>query len=427
MNNIVIILTNKIIIYLISLLLVIVIACFFKNKKLATSSLLINWPSVVGLSSLIYLVVVSTTLYSAELTSIVIVVEIVLLFFSTYLMYNLMLKIRFSIEVFSLNSILIKLLVIFCLIKLFIIIPNLGTYGIFSNGSRIKYLSNGTVPLLLTYLSTVVNSSIMISIGTRIYINRISKLDFVTVFVAFVFSLVAGSKGAVFLSVIYMFLFAWGLGYRFTKIHFINRVVYVILFAASIGLYLSLLAKFSDTSFQYRVNISLARFILSSDARALASDSIVRELVLSNTHGSLLSEIFKGIAIKLNAPVSDIPLGVAQYAAVYNINSYTGANAGLSSLILTYFNSYLDLFSIGLSIIFVLVIVGIGFLTYSLSRRPFQKMISMSFLFTFMLNFVQDYQAFFITAVLLFVWMVYIFCWRFIFEAINYMPHIEAN
>ncbi len=394
----------------------------FNKKRIVSSVVLINWAPVVGIAVLLYISIYSSTVYSIELLLVVMIIELVLLCIVTYILRDLLVKVKRHMDLYSSNKILIKLLCVNNLIIIYLAVSNPSSMGIFSEGSRIDYLSNGTLPLLLTYLSTVIQTAITISIGVRIYAGKLSKLDILTMLSGFVGSLLAGSKGAVFLSIGYMMIIAWGLGYHFSRR---LKMVLTMIALPLIGLYTFVLTQFLNTTFVQNINMAISRFILSADGRALASDYIIRDALKLNVHGNLLSEIFKGFAPRLGFVVSDIPLGVAQYAAAYNITAYVGANAGFSSTILSYYDNPIDLFSIFICLLFTTIVVAVGYLTLWVSRTPFQQFITLSFIFTSLLTFVQDYQAFVLTAALQFVWVVYVFAVRIVVTASKHIPRPE--
>ncbi len=394
----------------------------FRRRRAVTALVLINWQSVIGLAVLIYLFLFSDTMLSYHLTLLVIEIELAVLFIVTFLLRDLILRIKFSIGEFASSRILIKLIIISTSVSFYLFVSNPERFGIFSEGSRIDYLSNGSLPLLLTYLSAVFQTALVIVIGSRIYARKFFWLDIVALMFAFVTSLLSGSKGAVFLAILNMGVLAWGLGYSIRRVPLILKLLIVMVSFAAIRAYLFFMTKFLNFTFEKSINLVSSRFVLTADARALASDSSIHNVLLSNTHGTLLAEIFKGFSSKLGFAVSDTPLGVAQYAAAFNIDSFVGANTGLSSLILTYYNSYIDSIAIGMCLLFTMIVISAGYLTLKLSRSPFEKLISLSFLFTISLTFVQDYQAFVQIAYLLFAWMVITFLRRFTIASVRHMP-----
>lgn len=415
---------NQFSIYAISTLIGIAMLFFFNNyRRVAASLLLINWTSVVGVATLLYILAFSNTAYNRVLILFVIALELALLFFTTYFLRDLIVRISSSINVFSVDSILIKLLFLSTSISLYLLLSNPGSFGILSEGSRIDYLSHGSLPLLLTYFSIVVQYAIIIVISTRLYNNKFSWLDIVTLLIAFMASFVSGSKGAVFMMILTIFILAYGLGYKLSKISLTIKLISLFAFIASIIIYIYLMTIFLDFSLEQTINLALSRFILSADGRALASDSFIHDEMMINTHGDLMAEIFKGFSYKLGVQVSELPIGRAQYTAAYSTDSFIGANAGLSSHILTYYSNYADLFSILFCMAFTIVVITVGYMILHKSQYPFQKLISVSFLFTMLLTFVQDYQAFVVTAELLFGWIFIAFSRKLIVASVRHMPH----
>ncbi len=424
MSNLNLILQDMLWIYLIAISIGIYLVILFNKKRIITSIIVLNWAPIVGLAVMIYIFIFSKTVYKSELLLLVIVIEFVLLFIVTFLLQDLLVKIKQNIHLYSSSNILIKLLCISNVIVIYLIASNPTSMGIFSEGSRIDYLSSGTLPLLLTYLSMVIQTSIMVSIGARVYVGKLSKLDFFAIFSSFVGSLLAGSKGAIFLSIVYMIVIAWGLGHHFSRW---LKILVPLVALPLVGVYTFILTQFLNTTFIQNINMAISRFVLSADGRALASDYQIRDALMENIHGSLLSEIFKAFAPRLGFIVSDIPLGVAQYAAAFNIQAYVGANAGISSLILSYYDNYMDIFSIFICLLFTIIVIAVGYLTLRESRTPFQQLMTIAFIITSLLTFVQDYHAFELTAALLFLWTVYIFARGIIIAPFSYKPRKHFN
>ncbi len=423
MNNIDLILANQFSIYAISLLIGMALLFFFNYRKVAASLILINWTSVVGVSALIYILIYSDTVSNSKLILFVIALELILLFFTTYFLCDLIYRIISSINAFISDGILKKLLFLSISISLYLLLSNPNSFGLLSGGSRIDYLSNGGLPLLLTYFSAVVQNAIIIVISTRLYKNKFSWLDILAFLITFMISLLSGSKGNVFMIILTIFILAFGLGYKLNKISLTVKILSFIVFSASIIAYIYLMSVFLNSSFEQSINLALSRFVLSADGRALASDSLINNAMMTNIHGNLLAEIFKGFSYKLGVQVSELPIGRAQYAAAYSIDLFVGANAGLSSHILTYYRNLSDLFAIFFCMLFIVVVIAVGYLTLYISQGPFRKLISFSFLFTMLLTFVQDFQAFVLTAELLFVWMLIIFSSKLIVTSVRNVPH----
>jgi len=361
MSNLTLILDKMLWIYSIAVAIGIFVVFSLNKKRITASVLVLNWAPIVGLSVLIYISLFSKTVYKVELLLLVIVIECFLLIMVTLLLRNLLIKLHKNIHSFSSSNILFNLFCTSNLILMYLLISNPSSMGIFSEGSRIDYLSSGTIPLLLTYLSMVVQTAIMLSIGARIYEGKLSKLDFITIISAFVGSLLAGSKGAILLSITYMMVIAWGLGYRYSRWF---KILVPLIALPLAGVYTFILTQFLNTTFNQNVELAISRFVLSADGRALASDYLIRDALMVNTHGNLLSEIFKAFAPRLGFIVSDIPIGVAQYAAAYDTKLYVGSNPGISTLILSYYDNFMDIFSILICLLFAVVVVAFVVVTF---------------------------------------------------------------
>jgi hypothetical protein len=428
MTSLNLIIENMFSIYFIAFVIATLTIFLFRNKRLSISIVLINWQSVVGIAVIIYLLLYSKTLYNFELTLLVLTIESVLLLVVTYLLRHLAIKIKRNIQECSANNILCFLLMAGNGIMLFLFLSNPSSMGIFSEGSRIEYLSNGALPLLLTYMSMVINSALMISISSRIYCSKFSKLDVFAIFLMIINSLVSGSKGGVFLSILNMLVLAWGLGHTFENISRSLKLVSLFFALSLVGVYTFVLSQFLSTTFTQNINIAIARFVLSADGRALASDYQIRDALMANVHGDLLSEIFKSFAPQMGSVVSDIPLGNALYASAYDyITTLVGSNPGFSTLIMSYYDNAYDLLSIALCLVFTAVVIAAGYLTMYLSETPLQQVISVAFIFSLLLTIMQDYHAFELMADLLFVWMCMILFRRLSIAAIRNMSSVACK
>jgi hypothetical protein len=215
MNNIDLLLENQISIYVISLFMSIGLLYLYKYTRVSISVILLNWNSFVGLSALIYIFIHSSSISNIGLLLFVIALELLLLLLTTYLLLDLVARLFSFLKEISSNVVLIKLLLISTTIWIYLLVANPTSFGIFSGGSRIDYLLSGKMPVFLTYILILVQFCMTIVISSRAINSKLSWLDIITLLIAFIISFVSGSKGAVFLMIIYILILTWGLGIKY--------------------------------------------------------------------------------------------------------------------------------------------------------------------------------------------------------------------
>lgn len=218
------------------------------------------------------------------------------------------------------------------LIQLLLAWPLVGSagFGIFSEGSRIDYLYAGSLGKYLTY-----GGFLLTSIQAALVAQRISQtgnpglLGSAAIVTAFVMSVLAGSKGGVFL---WLLAIAALVDYRRARISVLAKILALGLGAIALigsSLFVSDFLGITPSEF---IDIALSRFFLNNDARALAFD------FRSSTSGeaSLLAESFRSLWSLFGVPPQYPPLGIQLYGQLFGVDTGNGANASLAALLVYY-------------------------------------------------------------------------------------------
>jgi hypothetical protein len=261
-------------------------------------------------------------------------------------------------------------------------------FGIFSDGSRIEYLYTGSLAKYLTYagiLLTVLQAGL---IAHRVSnAGRPHGLDYLTLAFNFGFSLMSGSKGAFFL---------WLLGllalidYRKAKFrpHVVMGVFLIAIAAfAWMG---QVISGFLGLTFEEFLELSLSRFFLSNDARALAFDL----RVFTKPDDSLLSESFRSLWTLFGYPPNNPPLGVHLYDHYFGLSDGNGANTSLMALIVFYSAQGTSLLPALVAIIAALLLYASITATRQLLRNPVAQFATTAWGAIALQQFSQDFLAF---------------------------------
>jgi hypothetical protein len=202
-------------------------------------------------------------------------------------------------------------------------------FGIFSEGSRIDYLYGGALAKYFTYAAMLLAAAQAPMLAHRISRRRAGVLDIGVVLAAFGASVLAGSKGAVFLWISAVLALV---DYRRAAASWRGAFLGVAAFAGLLLLSSVLISDSLGIDLGEFANLALDRFFLSNDARALAFD--FRGSTASDA--GLLSESFRSISALFGNGPRNPPLGVLLYSDLLGIESGNGANASLAALLTFY-------------------------------------------------------------------------------------------
>jgi hypothetical protein len=291
-----------------------------------------------------------------------------------------------------------RYLLLLILFKLTFFIANYiasnGQYGIFADGSRIDFLIISPLLARTWYLDLFIDFIVSFSILLR-YVKerkiRVQGLIFI-LFILF-FSFLSGSKGAAFLMFAYVMLFIYAAFPRIlSSIPIWVKVLVVSIGSATIFGYVYFLSELLQVSFNDQFSVTLARFLLSADARIMAFDPDINNFVLSQSHGAFLSELFRGPARILGLSTAEFPIGVYQYQYEAGTSGYVGSTNQLSAMFVIYGDAFwvLEFFVVG-GIVWLMY----WFLRYSIqSNKPAVSWVAAASLFLLSDNLAKGFDAF---------------------------------
>src|SRR5450631_1118247 len=210
-----------------------------------------------------------------------------------------------------------------------------GQYGIFSDDSRIDFLVTSPTISKTRYLDGLIDFIVLCNVGARCLSTRkIRAFDITVVLMISAFGLLTGSKGGTILLTAYALLFLYA---AFPKVFsFKTKAVIAGLLLSMLVGYVYLLSELLQIDAGDLINLSLARVILSADARLMAMDPSVTQHVLSQPHGSLLAELFRGVSRLFDVPVAAYSMGIYQFEQELGTSNYVGSTSQLAALFVTY-------------------------------------------------------------------------------------------
>ena len=217
-----------------------------------------------------------------------------------------------------------------------------GQYGVFASDSRIDFLQISPILARTMYIDMMIDFIVLLNIGLQFATTKrigLSKLGIILILIFLNF--LSGSKGAMLLLIIYVALFTYAALPR--SISSIPKKVIISLvsiFGIIVAIYIYALSKTHDMSVSDQIDVILYRFLLSADARIMAFDPNITRYILSQYHGDLLSELFRGPAKILGASVAEFPIGVYQFQEELNTTNYVGATNQLSAMFVIYRDYY---------------------------------------------------------------------------------------
>jgi len=261
-------------------------------------------------------------------------------------------------------------------------------FGLFSEGTRIDYLYGSALSKYFTY-ATIGLSAIEAGLVARC-VSRAGSVRWMAIAVLalnFALSVVAGSKGAVFLwlgSVLAL------VDYRAAKFRPMVLLMAVCLVVGGVIVSAAMTADFLGITIQEFADLAVSRFFLNNDARALALD--LRSSETANV--GLFSESFRSIGSLFGYSPANPPLGVQLYDQYFGTSGNAGANASLAALI-TYYtvSGYGVLPFVAASMGVALLCVSVRAVASSM-RHPSGRYLIRSLGLVALLQFSQDFLAF---------------------------------
>jgi hypothetical protein len=235
-----------------------------------------------------------------------------------------------------------RYLLLLILFKLFFFSANYiaagGQYGIFSDESRIDFLTLSPLLARTWYLDLIIDFIVFLSMALRFLEQRKFRgQDWLGVLAIISISFLSGSKGVTFLLIAYAMLFINAAFPRLMSLipKWTLWLAAVICSAAIFG-YVYVLSELLQVPVSDQITLTLSRFLLSADARIMSFDPNVNNFVLSQPHGAFLSELFRGPARILGLSTAEFSMGIYQYQYQANTTNFVGSTNQLSAMFIIY-------------------------------------------------------------------------------------------
>ncbi|MEJ7138193.1 hypothetical protein [Amphibiibacter pelophylacis] len=268
--------------------------------------------------------------------------------------------------------------------------PNMSMsgFGLFSDGSRIDYLSASSLAKYYTYAGFLISTIQAVLVASLVTIRGYLGLwGYLVIAANLALSVLAGSKGGVFL---WLLAIASLIDYKRAKIRTYKFIIIVLIGLVSMWASSLIIAEFLNLQIADFINIAISRFFLNNDARALALD-----LRTSQTSDiSFFSEAFRSLGNLLGLQPRNDPLGVILYEEGLSITNGSGANASFMALSTYYFPAGFALVPALLGMLGVFFLVGINMMSVKLVFRPTHRAVITSIWLATLMIFSQDFLSF---------------------------------
>lgn len=213
-----------------------------------------------------------------------------------------------------------------------------GQYGIFSDSSRIDFLTLSPLIAKTWILDMIIDFILLLSMALRFLVQREYRVkDWLCVLAIVSISFLSGSKGVTFLLIAYTILFVYAAFPRILSIipKWVIVLVAVIGFAVIYG-YVYVLSELLQVPVSDQITLTLSRFLLSADARIMSFDPNINKFVLSQPHGAFISELFRGPARILGLSTAEFSMGIYQYQYQAGTTTFIGSTNQLSAMFIIY-------------------------------------------------------------------------------------------
>lgn len=299
------------------------------------------------------------------------------------------------------------------LLQITVSLPNLLTadFGLFSTGSRIGYLYTGSLPKYFTYagiLIVMVQAAFLAALITSR--GRLGSVGWSVVVINLGLSILAGSKGGVFL---WLLSVASLIDYKRAGIN-IYKILLVLMFSIGAVLMSSLIiSDFLGLEMSEFFELALNRFFLVNDARALALD-------LRTSQGedfSLFAEAFRSLSNVFGSGPQNEALGIVLYNQAFAVTNGNGANTSFMALVTYYFPQGYSMLPAMLGILGILFVCVLTHASSLIAEGPIRRLIITSIWFTSLLSYSQDFLAFQVLMSLVILTTLIIFISRLKFYA----------
>ena len=354
---------------------------------------LVNYGGLIGLAAFLSMPLYSPLPLDYQKLVCGIILEILCAGIFLYTSWKIILFVRYSAQ--TISYIYIYLLIILKLLFFIINYVNSGgVYGIFSNDSRLDFLTISPTIAKTRYLDWIIDFVVLLSISLECVQTRtITLKSLIAVLAIIFFGFMTGSKGGTILLLTCTVLITYASNPDlFSSIPRKLFLWAAVLLTNVISLYVYILSEVLDIPFKIMVDMTFARFLLSADARIMAFDSKITEYILSHPHGSLLAELFRGPSKLLGIQVAEFPIGIYQYQAEYGTTNFVGSTNQFSAMVIIFGDNHalIDLF-----IVFIILYLLILLFTTTLrGKNIYTAWLSAASLFWLVNTFSQGFDAF---------------------------------
>jgi hypothetical protein len=275
-------------------------------------------------------------------------------------------------------------------LQIILVLPNItsGGFGVWSDGSRIDYLSSSSLAKYFTYsgllVSTVQAAFLAALVTCR---GGLGIIGWTVIATNFALSVLAGSKGGVFL---WLMSIASLVDYGRAQIPRYKILLGLVIVTAAVLLSSLVAAEFFGLDLGDFIELATSRFFLNNDARALALDLRTWQ----STDQSLFSESFRSLGNLIGFAPRNAPLGVVLYSEGLSITNGNGANTSFMALATYYFPTGYSLLPASLGVVGAILIVLFARLTGELALSATRRVIVTSIWLATFLTYSQDFLAF---------------------------------
>lgn len=275
-------------------------------------------------------------------------------------------------------------------VQILFALPNMTTagFGLFSEGSRIDYLSANSLAKYYTYaglLISAVQAAFLASLVTER--GYLGILGWAVIITNLVLSVLAGSKGGVFL---WLLSIASLIEYRRARIHTCKIIMVLLIGGGAVLISSLIIAKFFSLELGDFIELAMSRFFLYNDARALSLDLRTSQ----SADFSFFSEAFRSLGNLFGSPPRNDPLGVVLYEEKFSITNGGGANSSFMALATYYFPIGYALIPALMGMVGAIFLTGGALISVKLFSRPAPRVMVTSIWLASFLTYSQDFLAF---------------------------------
>lgn len=388
-----------------AVLLAVLASCLVGAGKLWLRGLMYSLAPALGAAFYAVCFLAQPKLESADLIAGLLFETTVLVFF-----YQLLLWLKRDLALIR-DEDAVRTLKFGVLLQLLTSLPNITSdgFGLWSDGSRIDYLSASSLAKYFTYaglLISTVQASFLASLVT--FRGRLGILGWVVLWTNIALSVASGSKGVVFL---WMLSIASLIDYDRARIPIYKIVIVFAVVIVSALLSSLVLANFLDLELREFLDLATSRFFLNNDARALALELRTSQ----SADMSLFSESFRSLGNLIGSPPRNDPLGVELYRDGLFIFNGNGANTSFMALVTYYFPIGYALLPALLGIFGAAITVIVARISSILVFNPTRRVIVTSIWLATFLTYSQDFLAFQVLVPLAVIVVLFIYISRFKF------------